>query len=56
MATSINIRIDDSLELKLKQAVNCIKKKSIAGSEVSNSTVCRAAIKEFVDRILAEEN
>lgn len=55
MATSINVRLDDDAENRLKQAVQDIKEKTPRGAEVNNSTVVRGAIKEFIDKIDEEK-
>lgn len=51
MATSINIRIDDELEKKLKKAVGDIKAKTPRGAEVNNSTIVRGAVRDFIEKI-----
>jgi len=51
MATSINLRINDELENKLKEKVKEIKKVSPVGAEVNNSTVVRGALVDFFDKI-----
>ena len=51
MATSINLRINDELEKKLKEKVEEIKKVTPVGAEVNNSTVVRGALVDFFDKI-----
>lgn len=51
MATSINLRINDELEKKLKEKVKEIKKVTPVGAEVNNSTVVRGALVDFFDKI-----
>lgn len=50
MATSINVRLDDELEKKLKSTMERIKLKAPRGAEVNNSTIVRGAIKEFIEK------
>ena len=50
MATSINVRLSDDLEEKLKNTVESIKEKTPAGAEVNNSTVVRGALEDFIRR------
>ena len=51
MATSVNLRINDELEKKLKEKVKEIKKVTAVGAEVNNSTVVRGALVDFFDKI-----
>lgn len=51
MGTSINLRINDDLEKKLKEKVDEIKKITPVGAEVNNSTVVRGALVDFFDKI-----
>lgn len=51
MATSINLRINDELEERLKRKVEEIKKVTPLGAEVNNSTVVRGALIEFFNKI-----
>lgn len=44
MATSINVRLDNEKEEKLKQIVSDLKENAPAGVEINNSTVVRGAI------------
>lgn len=53
MATSINVRLSDELENKLKNTVEEIKNTTPRGAEVNNSTVVRGALEEFMEK--AEE-
>lgn len=55
MATSINLRINDGLEQKLKEKVEEIKKDTPLGAEVNNSTVVRGALIEFFNKIDKEK-
>lgn len=56
MGTSINLRINDDLEKKLKEKVEEIKKTTPVGAEVNNSTVVRGAIVDFFEKIEKEKN
>lgn len=47
MATSINIRMNDELEMKLKRTLGELKTSTPNGSEVSNSTIIRGALVDF---------
>jgi len=51
MATSINLRINDELEKKLREKVKEIKEVTPVGAEVNNSTVVRGALVDFFDKI-----
>lgn len=51
MATSINLRINDEIEKRLKEKVVEIKKNTPVGAEVNNSTVIRGALIDFFERI-----
>ena len=51
MATSINLRINDELEERLKSKVEEIKKVTPLGAEVNNSTVVRGALIDFFNKI-----
>lgn len=51
MATSINLRLNDGLEKRLKEKVEEIKKVTPTGAEANNSTVVRGALIEFFDKI-----
>ena len=55
MATSINVRLSDELEEKLKSTVEEVKKKTPLGAEVNNSTIVRGALEDFFKRIEEEE-
>ncbi|MFR3071856.1 MAG: hypothetical protein ACLTK8_03380 [Paeniclostridium sp.] len=48
MATSINVRLSDDLEKKLKKTVELLKKETPLGAEVNNSTIVRGALEEFI--------
>lgn len=48
MATSINVRLSDELEEKLKKTVEELKKETPLGAEVNNSTIVRGALEEFI--------
>ena len=50
MATSINVRLSDELEGKLKKSVEEIKFNTPRGAEVNNSTVVRGALEEFIEK------
>lgn len=56
MATSINLRLNDELERRLKEKVEEIKKNTPLGAEVNNSTVVRGALVDFFERIDKEKN
>lgn len=56
MATSINLRLNDELEQRLKEKVEEIKKVTPLGAEVNNSTVVRGALVDFFERIDREKN
>lgn len=51
MATSINLRINDELENKLKEKVKEIKKVTPVGAEVNNSSIVRGALVDFFNKI-----
>ena len=51
MATSINLRLNDELEQRLKEKVEEIKKVTPLGAEVNNSTVVRGALVDFFEKI-----
>lgn len=51
MATSINLRVNDELEKKIKEKVEEIKKSTPVGAEVNNSTLIRGALVEFFKKI-----
>lgn len=55
MATSINVRLSDELEEKLKSTVEEVKKKTPLGAEVNNSTIVRGALEDFIKKIENEE-
>lgn len=55
MATSINFRINDKLEQKLKETVEELKKTSPLGAEVNASTVVRGALIEFLTKFEERE-
>lgn len=55
MATSINLRINDELEKKLKETVEDIKKNTPLGAEVNNSTVVRGALIDFFNKLEEEK-
>lgn len=55
MATSINLRVNDELEKKLKETVEEIKKNTPLGAEVNNSTVVRGALIDFFNRLEEEK-
>lgn len=46
---NVNVRISDEQSIKLKNVVNEISKKMPEGGEVSNSTVVRKAIDNFIN-------
>lgn len=54
MSTSINVRLSDALEQKLKFTVNEIKGKAPLGAEVNNSTIIRGALENFINKIEEE--
>lgn len=56
MATSINLRLNDELEKRLKEKVEEIKKVTPLGAEVNNSTVVRGALIDFFEKIDKERN
>lgn len=56
MATSINLRLNDELEQRLKEKVKEIKKVTPLGAEVNNSTVVRGALVDFFEKIDKEKN
>lgn len=56
MATSINLRINDELEERLKEKVEEIKKISPLGAEVNNSTLVRGALVDFFEKLDKEKN
>lgn len=56
MATSINLRLNDELEQRLKRKVEEIKKVTPLGAEVNNSTVVRGALIDFFEKIDKENN
>lgn len=56
MATSINLRLNDELEKRLKEKVEEVKAITPTGAEVNNSTVVRGALIEFFNRIDREHN
>lgn len=51
MATSINVRLSDDLEKKLKEKVEEIRKSTPVGAEANNSTLIRGALVEFFEKI-----
>lgn len=51
MATSINLRLNDELEKRLKEKVEEIKKVTPLGAEVNNSTVVRGALVDLFEKI-----
>lgn len=55
MATSINIRLSDELEEKLKKTVEEVKDQTPLGAEVNNSTVVRGALEDFIKKIEEEK-
>lgn len=55
MATSINLRINDDLEKKLKEKVEEIKKDTPKGAEINNSTVVRGALLDFFEKLDSEK-
>lgn len=55
MATSINLRLNDELEKRLKEKVEEIKKVTPLGAEVNNSTVVRGALIDFFNRLEEEK-
>lgn len=55
MATSINLRLNDELEKRLKEKVEEVKKVTPTGAEANNSTVVRGALIEFFDKIDKEK-
>lgn len=55
MATSINVRLSDELEAKLKETVEEIKNNTPRGAEVNNSTVVRGALEEFIEKTEEEK-
>lgn len=55
MATSINLRLNDELEERLKEKVEEIKKNTPLGAEVNNSTVVRGALIEFFNKLEEEK-
>ena len=55
MATSINVRLSDELEQKLKKSVEEIKNNTPRGAEVNNSTVVRGALEEFMEKTEEEK-
>ena len=55
METSINLRVNDELEKKLKETVEEIKKNTPLGAEVNNSTVVRGALIDFFNRLEEEK-
>lgn len=55
MATSINVRLSDEIEKKLKDTVNKVKKNTPTGAEVNNSTIVRGALEEFFKKIEDED-
>lgn len=56
MATSINLRLNDELEQRLKEKVEEIKKVTPLGAEINNSTVVRGALTEFFNKIDREND
>lgn len=54
MATSINLRINDELEKRLKEKVEELRAKAPIGAEVSNSSVVRGALIDFFNREVME--
>lgn len=56
MSTSINVRLSDDLEEKLKKSVEEIKNNTPRGAEVNNSTVVRGALEEFMEKTEEEKN
>ena len=56
MATSINLRVNDEVEKKLKETVGGIKAISPVGAEVNNSTVLRGALVDFLKRLDKEKS
>ena len=54
MSTSINVRLSDALEQKLKFTVNEVKGKAPLGAEVNNSTIIRGALENFINKIEEE--
>ena len=55
MATSINVRLSDELEERLKKSVEEIKNNTPRGAEVNNSTVVRGALEEFIEKTEEEK-
>lgn len=49
MATSLNIRLDDEREEKLKELVEDLRIKKQLGAEINNSTVIRGALDKFIE-------
>lgn len=56
MATSINLRINDEVEKKLKETVEEVKAISPVGAEVNGSTVVRGALVDYFKRLDREKN
>jgi len=48
---SLNLRISEEMEEKLKSAVEKLNKKALPGTEANISTVVRGAIKDFIEKI-----
>ena len=55
MATSINLRLNDELEKRLKEKVEEVKMVTPKGAEANNSTVVRGALIEFFNKIDKEK-
>lgn len=55
MATSINLRLNDELEKRLKEKVEEVKKITPTGAEANNSTVVRGALIDFFNKIDKEK-
>lgn len=55
MATSINVRLSDELEEKLKKTVEEVKDIAPLGAEVNSSTIVRGAIEDFIKKIKEEK-
>lgn len=51
MATGLNVRVSDELDIKLRQSMEEVKSKSPLGAEVSNSTIIRGALEDFIRKI-----
>lgn len=51
MATSINVRLSNELEINLKNVLEEVKRDTPLGAEANNSTIVRGALEDFFRKI-----